>query len=98
MVDGKKLNYLLEFNYLGSTISSKGCIDGTTIMGPCGVKARYILCNRAVHPPVWSRGLDSVQMTGDKAAWLHGATSAFEHEDNLDEQSDNQGHTRVYTS
>ena len=34
-------------------------------------------CNRAVHPPIRSRGLDSVQTTGEKAACLHDATSAF---------------------
>ena len=28
MVDGNKLNSVLEFTYLGSTISSDGCIDG----------------------------------------------------------------------
>ena len=28
MVDGNKLNAVLEFTYLGSTISSNGCIDG----------------------------------------------------------------------
>ena len=27
MVDGNKLNSVLEFTYLGSTISSNGCID-----------------------------------------------------------------------
>ena len=27
MVDGNKLNPVLEFAYLGSTISSNGCID-----------------------------------------------------------------------
>ena len=27
MVDGNKLNYVLEFTYLGSIISSNGCID-----------------------------------------------------------------------
>ena len=27
MVDENKLNSLLEFTYLGSTISSNGCID-----------------------------------------------------------------------
>ena len=27
MVDGNKLNFVLEFTYLGSTISSDGCID-----------------------------------------------------------------------
>ena len=34
-------------------------------------------------------------MTGEKAACLHDATSAFIHEDNLDEQIDKQGHTRM---
>ena len=27
MVDGNKLNSVMEFTYLGSTISSDGCID-----------------------------------------------------------------------
>jgi len=27
MVDGNKLNFVMEFTYLGSTISSNGCID-----------------------------------------------------------------------
>ena len=54
-----------------------------------------IPCNRAVHPPIWSRCLDSVQTTGEKAACLHDATSAFDHEDNLDGQSDKQGNTRT---
>ena len=52
-------------------------------------------CNRAVHPPIRSRGLDSVQTTGEKAACLHDATSAIDHEDNLDGQSDKQGNTRT---
>ena len=34
-------------------------------------------------------------MTGEKAACLHDATSAFDHEDNLDEQNDKQGNTRT---
>ena len=51
--------------------------------------------NRAVHPPIRTRGLDSVQTTGEKAACLHDATSAFDHEDNLDGQSDKQGNTRT---
>ena len=33
--------------------------------------------------------------TGEKAACLHDATSAFDHEDNLDGQSDKQGNTRT---
>ena len=44
---------------------------------------------------MWSRGLDSVQTTGEKAARLHDATSAFDHEDNLDGQNDKQGNTRT---
>ena len=39
--------------------------------------------------------MDSIQTTGEKAACLHDATSAFDQEDNLDEQSDKQGHTRT---
>ena len=54
-----------------------------------------IPCNRAAHPPIWSRGLDSVQTRGEKAACLHDATSTFAHEDNLDGQSYKQGHTRT---
>ena len=39
--------------------------------------------------------MDSVQTTGEKAACLHDATSAFDHEDNLDGQSDTQRNTRT---
>ena len=39
--------------------------------------------------------MDSVQTTGKKAACLHYATSAFDHEDNLDGLSDRQGNTRT---
>ena len=34
-------------------------------------------------------------MTGEKAACLHDATSAFDHEDNLDGQSDKQRNSRT---
>ncbi len=68
--------------------------SGTTTMCPCG-SSHDILCNRAVHLPIRSRGLDSVQTTGETVACLHDATSAFNHEDNLDGQSDTQGHTRT---
>ena len=37
-------------------------------------------------------------MTCKKAACLHDAISAFDHEDNLDAQSDKQGHTRTYSA
>ena len=40
MVDGNKLNSILEFTYLESTISSNGD-SGTTTMCPCGFKVRY---------------------------------------------------------
>ena len=36
------------------------------------------------------------QWSGEKAACLQDATSAFDHSDNLDGQSDKQGHTRTY--
>ena len=39
------------------------------------------------------RGLDSVQTTGEKAACLHGATSAFDHEDNKVTNKDILGRT-----
>ena len=39
--------------------------------------------------------MDSVQTTGEKAACLHVATSAIDHEVNLDGQSDKQGNTRT---
>ena len=113
MVDGNKLNSVSEFTYLGSTISSNGCIDDEIQRRMAKASASFgrlyqRLWNnhhvsmrvkgkiyRAVHPPIWSRGLDSVQTTGEKAACLHGATSAFDLEDNLDGQSDKQGHTRT---
>ena len=43
-------------------------------------------------PPSYSV---SVQTTGETAACLHDATFAFDHEDNLDGQSDKQGNTRT---
>ena len=39
--------------------------------------------------------MDSVQTTREKAACLHDATFAFDHEDNLDGQSDKQGNTKT---
>ena len=44
---------------------------------------------------MWSRGLESVQTTVEKAACFHDATSAFDHEDNLNGQSDKQENTRT---
>ena len=102
MVDGNKLNSEL---YLGSIISSDGCIDNDIQRRMAKASATFgrlrqrlwnnhhvsMPCNRAVHPPIRSRVLDSVQTTGEKAACLHDATSAFDHEDNLEGQSDKQG-------
>ena len=106
MVHGHKLNSVLEFTYLGTTISSNGCIDDEIQRRMAKASASFgRLCQRlwnnhhvsmwvkgkiyhAVNPPIPSRGLDSVQTTGEKAACLHDATSAFDHADNLDEQSD----------
>ena len=98
MVDGNKLNSVLEFTYLGSTISSNGCIDDEIQRRMAKAGASFGRLRQRpwnnhhvsmrvkgkiyrVHPPTWSRGLDSVQMTGEKAACLHDATSAFDHED-----------------
>ena len=39
--------------------------------------------------------MDSVQTIGEKAACLHVATSAFDHENNLDGQSDKEGNNRT---
>ena len=41
--------------------------------------------------------MGNVQTTSEKAACLHDATSAFDHEDNLDGQSDKKGNTRTDT-
>ena len=68
--------------------------SGTTTMCPCGLKTRYTV-QSFVNPPMWSRGLGSVQMTDKKAAFLHDATSAFDHEDKLDGQSNKNGNTRT---
>ena len=63
--------------------------SGITTMCACG---QDIPC---CPPSIRSRGLDSVQTTGEKAACLHDATSVFDQEDNLDGQSDKQGLTRT---
>ena len=77
--------------------ASFGRLRQTLEQPPCvhAGKRQDIPCNRAVHPPLRSRGLESVQTTGEKAPCLHDATSAFDHEDNLDGQSDKQGNTRT---
>ena len=42
--------------------------------------------------------MNSVQTTGEQAACLHDATSTFDHEDNLNGQSDKQGNTLTETA
>ena len=115
MVDGNKLNSVLEFTYLGSTISSNGCIDDeiqrriAKASGSFGRLRQRLWNNHHVFmrvkgkiyratvlsPSYMERGLDSVHTTGEKAACLHDATFAFNHEDNLDGQSDIHGNTRT---
>ena len=58
---------------------------GTTTMCPCGLKARYTvqLSTLLYGAEAWT------------AACLHDATSAFDHDDNLDGHSDKQGNTRT---
>ena len=69
--------------------------SGTTTMCPCGLKAKYTV--QPCCPPLytWSRGLDSVQPTGEKAACRHDATSAVDHKDNMYGQSEKQVNTRT---
>ncbi|KAK2186035.1 hypothetical protein NP493_216g03017 [Ridgeia piscesae] len=62
--------------------------SGTTTMCPCGLKARYAV--QSCCPPFYTGPMPG-QCTREKAACLHDTTSAFDHEDNLDGQSDKQG-------
>ena len=41
MVDGNKLNCVLEFTYLGRTISSNGCIDDEILSRVAKVNASF---------------------------------------------------------
>ena len=115
VVDGNKLNSVLEFTYLGSTISSNGCIDDEIQRRMAKASASFgRLCQR-----LWNTQNVSLRVKGKiyraivlstllygaeawtvyrrqvKAACFHDATSAFDQEDNLDGQSDKQGHTRT---
>ena len=108
MVDGNKLNSVLEFTYIGSTISSNVCIDNEIQRTMAKASASFgrlrqrlwnnhhvsmrvkdkiyraiVLSTLLYGAEVWT-----VQTTGD-------ATFAFDHEDNLDGQSDKQGNTRT---
>ena len=110
MVVGE-LNSVLEFTYLGSTISSNGCIDDEIQRRMAKASASFSrLCQRLWNNhqvSMWVKGkiyhvimlstllYGAEAWTGEKAACLHDATSAFDHEDNLGGQSDKQGHTRT---
>ena len=61
-------------------------------MCPCSLKARYTV--QSCCPPSYTE-LKPVRCTYGKAACLHDVTSAFDHEDNLDGQTDKQGNTRT---
>ena len=112
IVDGNWLNSVLELTYIGSTISSDGCIDDeiqrrmAKACASFGRLRQRLWNNHQVSMRVKGKiyraivlstlqGLDSVQTTGENAACLQDATSAFNHEDNLDGQSDKQGNTRT---
>ena len=112
MVDGNKLNYVLEFTYLGSTISSDGCIDDEIQRRMAKASASFgrlrerLWNNHHVSMRVKGKIYRAIVLstllygaeawtTGEKAACLHDATSAFDHEDSLDGQSDNQGNTQT---
>ncbi|KAK2186303.1 hypothetical protein NP493_206g01015 [Ridgeia piscesae] len=66
--------------------------SGTITMCPCSLKARYTV--QSCCPPSYTE-LKPVRCTYGKAACLHDVTSAFDHEDNLDGQTDKQGNTRT---
>ena len=108
MVDGNKLNSVLEFTYLGSTLSSNGCIDDEIQRRMAKASASFCLLRQRLrnnhHVSMRVKGkiyrafvLSTLLygVTGEKAACLHDATSAFDHGDNLDGQSDKQGNTRT---
>ena len=67
--------------------------SGTTTMCPCGLKARYTV-QSCCPSRIRSRYLDNVHTTCEQATCFHDATSAFDHGDNLDGQSDKQGNTQ----
>ena len=115
-VDGNKLNSVLDFTYLGSTISSDGCIDDEIQRRMAKASASF----GRLRQRLWNNHHVSMRVKGKiyraimlstllygaeawtvyrrqvkKAACLHDATSVFDHEDNLDGQSDKQGNTRT---
>ena len=106
MADRNKLNSVPEFTYLGSTISRFGRIDDETqrrmdkASASFGRLRQIHWNNRHVSMQVkgkiyravvlYTRGLDSVQTTGEKAACLHDATLGSIMRNNLDGQIDNK--------
>ena len=59
--------------------------SGTTTMCPCGLNTRYtVLSTLLLGGEAWTVYRRQV----NKTVSLHGATSAFDHKDNLDGQSD----------
>ena len=116
MVDGNKLNSVLEFTYIGSTVSSTGCIDDEIQRRMAKASASF----GRLRQRLWNNHYVSMRVKGKicraivqstllygaeawtvyrrqvkKTACLHGAKSVFDHEDNLDGQSDKQAHTRT---
>ena len=111
MVDENKLNSALDFTYIGSTISSNGCIDDEIQRRMAKARAsfgrlRQRLWNnhhvsmrvkgkiyRAIVLPTVLYGAEAWTMYRRQVKNLHDATFAFDHDDNVDGQSDKQGNT-----
>ena len=100
LVDGNKLNSVLEFTYLGRTISSNGCIEDeiqrrmVKASTPFGRLRQIIWNNYHVSMRVKGKIFRACGLsTGEKTVCLHDATYAFDHEDNPDGQSDKHGNT-----
>ena len=115
MVVGNKLNSVLEFIYLGSTISSNGCIDDEIQRRMVKASASFGRLRQRpwnshrmsmrVKSNIYRANVLSTLVYGAEActlyrrhvkklhAFMMRPTSAFDHEDNLDGQSDKQGNT-----
>ena len=111
MVDGNKLNSVLEFTYLGSTISSDGCIDDEIQRRMAKASASF----GRLRQRLWNNHHVSMRVKGKiyraivLSTLLYGAEAwtvyirqvkklhAFmiDHEDKMDGQSDKQGNTRT---
>ena len=60
MVDGNKLNSVLEFTYIGSTISSDGCIDDETQRR----MAKASACFGRLRQRLWNNHHNSMRVKG----------------------------------